>query len=249
MESATHLPAAMLGLLTVLEGGSKPLDESLAVLKEVCRAVQASLLLSDTNAGFNQNGCKFELISLMSDKFLQRESPRYLAACLWAKMETFTPHVTSSSRLIWPPYRHEGQLQSSSCTPQPTFLLHCEPQAWCRDNEKGPETVHLWGIQGKEVLRDVLSGATELHQAGCSLSKTFAAMASLLPQLESAISSIDLPSEAQLKQLVSGGHTQELVAGGAAIIDAAAHLHQSASGQVPQPPCSKPSTSSTQRDM
>lgn len=78
----------------------------------------------------------------------------------------------------------------------------------------------------------MLSGAMELHQAGCSLSKTFAAMASLLPQLTTAFSSIDLPSEAQLRQLVSGGHTQELVAGGAAIIDAAAHIYQSASGQV-----------------
>jgi len=43
MESASRLPAALVTLLSVLESGSKPLDESLAVLKELCRAVQASL--------------------------------------------------------------------------------------------------------------------------------------------------------------------------------------------------------------
>lgn len=91
-------------------------------------------------------------------------------------------------------------------------------------------------LQGEEGLRDVFSGASELHRAGCRLRETFVATAGLLPRLVAAVARLDLPSEAQLKELVGGGHTQDLVAAGATIIDAAADIYQSTSNQVANPP-------------
>ena len=75
--------------------------------------------------------------------------------------------------------------------------------------------------------------ALELHRAGCILRDTFSTAAALLPRLVAALAELDLPSEAQLKGLVAGGHTQELVAAGATIIDAVADIYQSANLVLP----------------